>query len=201
MRVGVFGGRFDPPHLGHLLLAEQAREALDLERVLFVPAGAPPHKGASAAAEDRLEMTRLATDDNPSFLVDDREVRRAGPSYAIDTVEALRRERPGDELVYLIGADAYADIASWHRAEAFVRSVELAVAPRPGTARAELDGLGEPFRSAARRLDIVPFGLSSTLVRRRARGGRSLRYLVPDPVAAFLRRRRVYADDPGAEDA
>lgn len=201
MRVGVFGGRFDPPHLGHLLLAEQAREALALDLVLFVPAGAPPHKDAAAAAEHRLEMTRLATDDHPAFAVDDRELRRGGPSYALDTVEALRRERPGDELVYLIGADAYARIASWHRAEAFVRSVPVAVAPRPGTARAELDGLAEPFRSAARTLDMVPFGLSGTLVRRRARRGRSLRYLVPDGVAAYLVRHALYAAPERTEDA
>lgn len=196
MRLGVLGGRFDPPHLGHLLLAEQAREALALDEVRFVPAGDPPHKGVRASAEDRVTMTRLATDDHPDFRVDDREVRRAGPSYAIDTVEELRRDWPEAELTYLIGADAYAEIATWHRAEAFVRSVTVVVAARPGTSRADLDALDEPFRSAPRRMDIVPCGLSSTLLRRRVRQGRSLRYLTPDAVARYLHARRLYAAHP-----
>lgn len=196
MRLGVLGGRFDPPHFGHLALAEQAREALGLDEVRFVPAGDPPHKGVRASAEDRVAMTRLATDDHPDFRVDDRELRRAGPSYAIDTVEELRRERPDAELAYLIGADAYAEIATWHRAEAFVRSATVVVVPRPGTPRTDLDGLDEPFRSAPRRLDIVPCGLSSTLLRRRIRQGRSLRYLTPDAVARYLHARRLYAAHP-----
>jgi len=196
MRLGLFGGRFDPPHLGHLLLAEQAREALALDEVRFLPAGDPPHKGVQAPAADRVTMTRLATDDHPDFRVDDREVRRVGPSYAIDSVEELRRERPDAELWSLIGADAYAEIATWHRAEAFVRSATVVVVPRPGTAHADLDHLDEPFRSAARRLDIVPCGLSSTLLRRRIRQGRSLRYLTPDAVARYLHARRLYAAHP-----
>lgn len=196
MRLGLFGGRFDPPHLGHLLAAEQAREALALDEVRFLPAGDPPHKGVRASAEDRVAMTRLATDDHPDFRVDDREVRRSGPSYAIDSVEELGRERPDADLVYLVGADAYAGVASWHRAEAFVRSATLVVVPRPGTSWAEIDGLDEPFRSAPRRLAIVPCGLSSTLLRRRIRQGRSLRYLTPDAVARYLQTRRLYAAHP-----
>jgi nicotinate-nucleotide adenylyltransferase len=196
VRLGLFGGRFDPPHFGHLLLAEQARDALSLDEVRFLPAGDPPHKGVRASAEARLTMTRLATDNHPDFRVDDREVRRAGPSYAIDTVEELRRERPDAELWYLIGADAYAEIATWHRAEEFVRSATVVVVPRPGTSRADVDALDEPFRSAPRRLDIVACGLSSTLLRRRIRQGRSLRYLTPDAVARYLHARRLYAAHP-----
>jgi nicotinate-nucleotide adenylyltransferase len=198
VRLALFGGRFDPPHLGHLLLAEQAREALALDEVRFVPARDPPHKGTCAPAAARLAMTRLATDDHPAFVVDDVEIRRPGPSYAIDTVERERARRPDAQLFYLLGADAYAEIDAWHRAEAFVQAVVPVVAPRPGTARARLDGLAEPFRSAARHLETVPFGVSSTLLRRRAREGRSLRYLVPEPVARYLRTQGLYA--PAAEE-
>jgi nicotinate-nucleotide adenylyltransferase len=193
VRLALFGGRFDPPHLGHLLLAEQAREALALTEVRFVPARDPPHKGTCAPAAARLAMTRLATDDHRAFVVDDLEIHRQGPSYAIDTVERVRARVPEAQLFYLLGADAYAEIATWHRAEAFVRSVVPVVAPRPGTGRARLEELAEPFRSAAQHLETVPFGVSSTLLRERAREGRSLRYLVPEPVARYLRTERLYA--------
>jgi nicotinate-nucleotide adenylyltransferase len=199
VRLALFGGRFDPPHLGHLLVAEQAREAAALDEVRFVPARDPPHKGVHAPAAARLAMTRLATANHPAFVVDDVEIRRSGPSYAIDTVERLRARRPDAQLFYLLGADAYAEIATWHRAEAFARAVVPLVAPRPGTSRARLDGLDEPFRSAARHLETVPFGVSSTLLRRRAAAGRSLRYLTPDPVARYLRSEALYAapeEDP-----
>jgi len=141
-------------------------------------------------------MVRLATGDHPNFRVDGRETVRAGPSYAVDTVEDLKRELPHAELVYLMGADAYVDIATWHRAETFVRSATVVVVPRPGSALAALDRLDEPFRSAATRLDLVPCGMSSTLLRERVRQGRSLRYLTPDPVARYLRERSLYAQHP-----
>jgi len=196
MRIGLLGGRFDPPHLGHLLVAEQAREELALDEVHFVPAGAPPHKGVVAAPGARAAMTRLATEDHRAFHVDDRELQREGPSYAIDTIDEVRTERPGDELVFLIGADAYLEIADWHRAEAMVRTVEVAVVPRPGTPLAALDSLDEPFRSAATRIETVPIGISSTLLRRRAGQRRSLRYLTPLPVVRYIVEEGLYLSNP-----
>ncbi len=193
MRIGLFGGRFDPPHLGHLLLAEQAREAAALDRVLFVPAADPPHKRAHAPAEDRLALVRIATDDHPAFEVDDRELRRDGPSFSFDTVTSVRAERPDVDVVALIGADAWAEIETWHRAAELARTVRFLVLPRPGTDPERLRTLPEPYRSAATPLDAIPFGVSSTEIRRRVRVGASLRYLMPDPVIEELARRRLYA--------
>ncbi|MEX2502015.1 MAG: nicotinate (nicotinamide) nucleotide adenylyltransferase [Trueperaceae bacterium] len=200
MRVGLFGGRFDPPHLGHLLLAEQAREAAGLDRVAFVPAADPPHKAAHATAQRRLAMTRLATEDHPAFEVDDRELRRDGPSFTLDTVTSFRRERSGDEATLLIGADAWAEIESWHRAAELARTVRVLVLPRPGTDVATLRRLPEPFRSAATLLDAIPFGVSSSEVRRRLAVGASLRYLVPEPVIRYLEEQRPYSTPAPEED-
>ena len=190
MRVGLYGGRFDPPHLGHLLLAEGAREALGLDAVWFLPTGDPPHKAAVASAHHRAAMTRLATRDHPDFAVDDIEVERAGGTYAIDTLELLAARHPRAEFRYLIGADAYAEIAGWHRAEELVRRVRMVVVPRPGE---DLAGLPAPFRDPDTLPDAIPFGVSSTLVRERAAAGRSLRYLVPPPVSDYLWRHALYA--------
>lgn len=200
MRIGLFGGRFDPPHLGHLLLAEQARDALALDEVWFLPAGDPPHKGAIASAEDRLEMTCRAVADHPAFRVRRDEIDRAGPSFAIDTVSDLQQRRPDVAFAYLIGADAWAEIDTWHRARELVRSVRMVVLPRPGGDRRKPAGPGEPFQRAATRLDAVPFGVSGTLVRERLAQGRSLRYLVPDAVIGYLRAHEPYAphDPPEA---
>ena len=198
MRIGLFGGRFDPPHLGHLLLAEQAREALVLDRVWFLPAGDPPHKPAVAAGHHRAEMTRLATADHPDFDVDEMELDRSGPSYTIDTVTALSAAHPESTFLYLVGADAYAEIATWHRAEELVARVPMVVLPRPGT---DLSGLASPFREAARSLQAIPFGVSSTLVRRRVAEGHSLRYLVPPAVVRYLRRHALYGRATAAGQA
>lgn len=189
MRIGLFGGRFDPPHNGHLLLAEEARESVALDEVWFVPSADPPHKEAEASAEERAAMTALATEEHPAFRMCDLELRRPGPSYAFDTVEEVARDRPDAELHYLIGADAYAEIAGWHRAETLVRRVAMIVLPRPHLAP---PAPPEPFRSAGRYLDAVPFGVSGTLVRRRAQQARSLRYLVPEAVVRHLRERGLY---------
>lgn len=196
MRIGLLGGRFDPPHLGHLIIAEQAREELRLDEVHFVPAGAPPHKGVVAPPGARATMARLATEDHRAFRVDDRELRREGPSYAIDTIDEVRSERPGDEIVFLIGADAYLEIAGWHRGEEMVRTVEVVVVPRPGTPLTDLDTLDEPYRSAATRIETVSIGISSTLLRARAGQGRSLRYLTTRPVARYIVAAGLYLPTP-----
>lgn len=189
MRLALYGGRFDPPHLGHLLLAERAREALALDEVRFVPAKAPPHKGVHAAAAARLAMTRLATADHPAFTVSDIELRRDGASYSIDTTEAVRAEAPGAELWFLTGADAYAEIATWHRAREFVELVRVAVLPRPG---ATLEGLEPFFAERATRIDAPLVEISGTELRERFAAGRSVRYRLPEAVAAYARERGLY---------
>jgi nicotinate-nucleotide adenylyltransferase len=202
VRLGFFGGSFDPVHAGHLLLAESCREALGLARVTFVVAGAPPHKlsRSLAPAADRIEMVRLAVAGHPAFAVDARETVRAGPSYTIETLRELRLENPADELFWLIGADTLPELPTWREAREILEIATVATAFRPGhDPDAALSALAARFPPAAverLRSHVVPMplvGVSSTDLRERARGGRSLRYLTPDAVIAHIGRARLYA--------
>ncbi len=191
-RLGLFGGTFDPPHVGHLALAEWARERLRLDRVLFLPAGQPPHKRRArvSSAAARLAMTRLAVRGNPAFEVSTLEIESDGPSYTVDTVRRIAAARPGSRFYLLVGADSLDDFRTWHEPEAILAHCTLAVAGRPGAGRAAT-------RAWARRHGVVWIGnpgieVSSSLVRARARAGRSVRYLVPEPVARYLARHRLY---------
>ncbi len=197
-RVGVFGGTFDPPHFGHLALAEWARTELKLDCVLFVPAGIPPHKRSAArsSALHRLAMTRLAIRGNRAFRVSDVEVRRRGPSWTADTVRTLAARYPGVRLHLLMGQDMYATFDRWREPNDIARLAVLGVALRPGAP--------EPRRSrwAARGLGVVKlanpgFELSSSALRSRARRGLSLRYLVPDAVARYVKRHALYGAPRG----
>ena len=187
-RIGLFGGTFDPPHIGHLALAEGARDQLRLDRVLFVPAGTPPHKRGRplSGTPARVAMTRLAVRGHPAFRVSTLEARRRGPSFTVDTLRALRAAHPGARLYLLMGEDSLDDFRTWHEPGAIAALATLAVARRPGR------------RGAARRragvvwLDTPVLDLSSSAIRARARSGRSVRVLVPDAVAAYIRRHRLY---------
>jgi nicotinate-nucleotide adenylyltransferase len=187
-RVGVFGGTFDPPHLGHLALAEWARERLELDEVLFVPAGQPPHKRAVrlTGARHRLAMTRLAARGNRAFRVSTIELESATPSYTVETLRRLRAKRPGSRWYLLLGADSLDEFHTWHEPEAIAALATLVVAARPGA------GGRRRRRKGVVLLENPGIDVSSTMVRARARAGRSLRYLVPDPVAAYVARHRLY---------
>ena len=189
MKLGLYGGRFDPPHLGHLLVAEGARAALGLDRVLFIPSKAPPHKGTEASAQARYEMTLLATADHPQLFVSDLELKREGTSYSVDTVETLLETYPEAEMFYLTGVDAYADIATWHRARELVEKVRMVAYPRPGYS---LDGLEPCFLERVRLLELPVFEVSSTEVRRHLRNGASVRYVLPDAVTAYVAKHALY---------
>jgi nicotinate-nucleotide adenylyltransferase len=190
-RLGVFGGTFDPPHQGHLALAEWARVELALDVVWFVPAGTPPHKRGAvrSPARHRLAMTRLAVRGNPAFRVSTLECRRRGPSYTVDTVRAIARAHPGAQLHLLMGADMAATFGSWREPGAIARLATLVVALRPGARHPRT-------RVAGRRVVALTnpgLALSSSALRARAARGRSLRYLVPDAVARYIARHRLYA--------
>lgn len=189
MRLGLYGGRFDPPHIGHLLVAAGARVALGLDRVLFIPSKAPPHKGTEASAQARYEMTLLATAENPQFFVLDLELKREGTSYSVDTVETLLEEYPDAELFYLTGVDAYADIATWQRAPDLVTKVQMVAYPRPGYG---LEGLEPYFLERVKLLELPVFEVSSTVLRQRLRAGESMRYLLPDAVAVYIAKHEIY---------
>jgi nicotinate-nucleotide adenylyltransferase len=185
-RVGLFGGSFDPVHVGHLILAEDALEQLRLDRIIFIPAGVSPHKTKNppkATSQDRLSMVRLAVDGNPRFGVDGREILREGPSYAIDTVQSLLSEHPGTRFVYLIGADNIRELNTWHRIGELRDLVDFAV-----LGRGDDQSSGFPF--VKRRIDI-----SSTEIRERLVKGLPVGYFLPAPVHGHILSRRLYATD------
>ena len=188
MKVGVFGGSFDPVHIGHLVVAEHAAELLGLDRVRFVPAGQQPLKtGHHAAAEDRLAMVEAAIRDNPRFLVDPREARRPGPSYTVDTLRALAAEAPGDALFFLVGADAARDIPAWRDTPGIATLATIVVMTRPGAP--------PPAHPVIARVLAVPgVDLSATQIREAVRCGRSIRYLVPPAVEHYIVQHGLYRD-------
>jgi nicotinate-nucleotide adenylyltransferase len=194
--IGVLGSAFNPPHLGHLALAQEAAWQLGLDEVVLVPTGEAPHKRIvdDPGRERRMEMTRLAAADDSRFSVSSLEVDREGPSYTYETLEALAEERSDKELVFVMGADAAVGLESWRRPERVVELAGLAVARRAGVADAEvaatMRGLGCEGRATM--LEMPQFGVSSSAVRERARQGRPLRYLVPEPVARYVEENGLY---------
>ena len=195
MRLGIFGGTFDPIHLGHLVLAEQCREACALDRLLFVVAGSPPHKpGERTAASHRLEMARLATAGNPAFVVSDVETVRPGPHYSVETLDALTRANPGDDLFFLIGADSLADLPGWREPHRIASLATIVVVNRPGgleVDRARFPDLGPAARGVVV-VTIPPIGIASSDLRGRLASGRSVRYMVPRGVEAYIRSHGLY---------
>lgn len=198
MRLGILGGTFDPPHVGHLILAEGARAGLELNKVLFVPAGDPWRKADQdvLAAEHRLAMLRLALASDPYFEVCALEVERPGPSYTVDTLEALHRQHgPNVELYFILGEDALHDLPNWKDPDRIVALAWLAVAPRAQGSGPITSALEAAVPGTAAR--IVPVAMptidiSSTALRARARAGQSLRYLVPLAVEEYIRRHGLY---------
>lgn len=201
MRVGIYGGTFDPVHFGHLTLAETAREFLALDRVIFVPAGIPPHKRNRriAAGAERFEMLRLATADNPAFEVSRFEIDSDGVSYTVDTLEHFHARFPGDALFLLVGSETLADIPNWFAPRQVCRLASVAAAVRadgPAIDFTPFESLVPPERLAEFRERVIPMPLmdiASTDLRRLAAAGRSVRYLTPDAVAAYIVERRLYS--------
>jgi nicotinate-nucleotide adenylyltransferase len=190
MKIGVLGGTFDPIHNAHLLLAEQAREQLGLKQVLFIPAGDPWRKAFRRVlpAEHRVAMTRLAVATDPGFVVDECEVKREGASYTAETLVDLQKRYKNDELFLLLGEDALADLPFWRDPEVIAEQATIVVAPRGGVVLPEL-----PFDAdRVVRITMPYMEISSTDIRERAKSGRSLRYLVPDAVAAYVKDHKLY---------
>ena len=213
--IGLFGGTFNPIHLGHLRAAEEAREALALERLVFVPSADPPLKregaGVIAPAELRVRWVERAIAGNPGFAVDPLELGREGPSYTVDTLRVFGARLAPELPVFVIGSDAFAELASWREPKALLALAHFAVLTRPPHAAARLaasippelaaelvlapDGQQAHHRSAGswlRRIPITALDISSTDVRRRLSEGRSVRYLLPEPVLDEVRQSGVY---------
>lgn len=189
VRRGILGGTFDPPHLAHLFAGEAAYRDLGLDIVTFIPAGAPWQKAGRkvTSAEDRWQMTLLAIAGIPYFEADDREIRREGWTYTIDT---LRSFPEGEELVLVLGADTARDIPTWREADAVLTRAMVAVVPRPGVETEDVDRALDEGRFVW--LDTPPVRLSGTMLRRQASAGRSIRFLVRDGVWRYVEETGVY---------
>jgi nicotinate-nucleotide adenylyltransferase len=216
LRIGVFGGTFNPVHYGHLRAAEEAREMLSLGRVLFVPSGNPPLKTEDIAeAAQRFKMVSLAVEDNPLFDALDIECSSPGKSYTVKTVETLRERYQGAELFFILGIDAFLDIPNWWQPQRLVSLVNFAVISRPGSRFADLssspylqvrEGLlrqldeGEAERvqasltsgKEAAMMRVTPMDISSTGIRGRVQAGLSVKYLLPEQVQSFIISHKLY---------
>ncbi|MSU59870.1 MAG: nicotinate (nicotinamide) nucleotide adenylyltransferase [Pedosphaera sp.] len=189
MKLGLFGGSFDPVHLGHLLVAQAAREELALDRLFFIPAARSPFKPECEPAPDawRTAMLRLALAGQPHCEVDEQELRRGGESFTIETVRDYARRFPGAELFWLIGADNVATLNQWREAGELSRLAEFVAIPRPGEAEVTFPA---PFRG--RMLKGFPLGVSSSQIRARVKAGLPIEPLVPSAVAGFIRNNQLY---------
>jgi len=191
-RTGVFGGSFDPPHVGHLIVAQDVVESLGLDRLLLVPAARSPHKEAEAPApaDFRVRMLEAAVGDHPKLEVSRIEVERGGTSYTVDTLQALRQASPADELFLLIGADQLRAFAAWRAPGEVARLAQLVVMARDGVSAEGAEPLLDVTYEtvAVTRVDV-----SSTDIRRRLREGRSIRYLVPEAVRRIIEVERIYS--------
>ena len=195
MRLGLFGGTFDPIHVGHLILAEQCREVCGLDRVWFVVAGEPPHKrGDRTAVAHRLEMARIAVAGHSAFAVSEIEATRPGPHYSVETLESVRSERPNDELFFLIGADSLSDLPNWRDPGRIAELATIVVVNRPGIEEIDptkLPSFG-PGSRAIVPVTIPAVGIASTDLRLRVREGRSIRFMVPRGVQAYIEAQGLY---------
>jgi nicotinate-nucleotide adenylyltransferase len=200
MRLGVFGGTFDPVHLGHLIMAEQCREQARLDRVLFIPAPRPPHKldNERTRFEQRVEMLTLAISGQPAFQIDELERDRSGPSYTFETLEELQQKHAGAELCLILGGDALAELHLWYRPERIIELATILAVRRPGSP----DLNAEAFRGNLRlppqtllRMEIIDaplIDIASRDIRARLTQGRSVRYLIPRAVEAYIADKGLY---------
>ena len=214
LRIGIFGGTFNPVHIAHLILAEEVRERFRLDTMIFIPSGKPPHKGMSLPeGRHRLEMVRLAIEGNRCFTADDLEVRRTGKSYTIETLRELKDRYPrSTDFFFLIGMDAFRDITTWHEADLLCRYAHFVVVPRTGyplgsprpwlppslklsTPRHPRKGIIRYPAAGGKSIFMTEteiLSLSASTIRRRAAAGSSLRYLVPEAVEKYIARNRLY---------
>jgi nicotinate-nucleotide adenylyltransferase len=196
VRLGILGGTFNPPHLGHLVCAQEAYVHLGLDRVMLIPTSIPPHKPIEdePGAEHRLELCRLAVKGDERFEVSDLELRRAGPSYTVDTLEELTSRTPNTDLYLILGGDIAAGLRDWREPERVLSLATLAVADRAGTSRAAvqeaLDGLDGGDGAEFFRMPTIE--ISSTAIRERVGAGQPIKYIVPDAVADYIREHGLY---------
>ena len=191
VRLGVFGGTFDPPHVGHVTLTRELRESGVVDEILWIPVAIPPHKpsGPRTSPELRMEMVRAAIDGRANQSASNIELLREGPSYTVDTLRALRSEHPEAAPVLIMGSDQFAELAEWHKAEEVVQFADVCVLPRGGV---ELDSVRPRLSVVWCVADVASIDVSSSGIRKRVREGRPYRHLVPEAVAEIIEREDLY---------
>jgi nicotinate-nucleotide adenylyltransferase len=207
MRIGVFGGTFDPVHLGHLIAAEQCRDQAKLDQVLIIPSARPPHKQDRPLTQfsQRVEMLRLAIAGHPVFQVDELERDREGYSYTADTLEELQRRSPTADLWLIIGSDCLPDIPGWHQPNRIIAAAGLLIVGRPGSTDRSVGELRASLRLAERdvlrhqTVEMPLIEISSRDIHRRIAAGQSIRYLVPRAVECYIETHGLYGGDEGSQ--
>ncbi len=192
-RLGVLGGTFDPIHTGHLILAEQVREKLQLEQIIFIPCASPPHKTERelSPADYRLEMTRLALEENSCFFVSDIELKRKGLSYTVETLRELRELYKDSEMFFLTGSDVLDEITTWKNPEEIYRLAKIVIAVRPGFDKFDPE---DHFARRSIIVKITGMNVSSTQIREKVKSGQSIKYLVPQKVEEYIKNRGLYKE-------
>jgi nicotinate-nucleotide adenylyltransferase len=202
MRIGIFGGTFDPIHLAHMVIAEQAREQAKLDEIWFIPAARPPHKTAQplTAFDKRADMIELAIAGNPAFRLERIESERTGPSYTADTLAELKQRHPQAELFLILGADCLPDLPTWHEPQRVVAQATLVLVARPGWSiwteeriRASLN-LSKEAPLSVQIVTVPQIDIASRDLRRRVAEGRSVRYMLPSGVLAYIQDKKLYAE-------
>jgi len=191
MRVCIFGGTFDPPHIGHLLIAQTVCEAENFDKILFMPANRPPHKKNISGVEDRLAMLNIAIEGNPNFEISDMEIKRGGVSYTIDTLKALKPSiiREEDDLFYLIGSDSLLELIHWKKPRDILKNCNVVVAIRPGFRPSDIPAW---ILHRIQFANIPRFEISSSNIRTRWRENKTIRYLVTLPVWEYINQNQLY---------
>lgn len=193
MNIGIFGGTFNPPHIGHLIVVESVRDQMQFHRVLLIPSAQTPNKldSALASADARLEMTRLAVQGNQDFLISDIEIQRRGISYTVDTITTLAGQYPNARLSLIIGIDNLLEFQTWKSPKEILTLADLVVMSRPGFT---IRDSKNDFAKLAKFVNVPQIDISGTDIRRRVKLGRSIRYLVPRPVEEYITRCHLYKD-------
>lgn len=198
-KIGIMGGTFDPIHLGHLAIAEEVREEMNLDKIIFIPTGIPPHKNNEyiTSAKHRYAMTLLATIDNPRFETSMLEINRPGKSYTIDTVNQLSNYYKNDvDLYFIIGADSVFHILKWKKSDELLTKCKFVAISRPGydneKLKREIDNLYKTYGTSIKVISTMYLNISSTMIRERLKNGKSIKYLVPNAVEDYIRKNKLY---------
>ncbi len=193
MKICLFGGTFDPPHIGHLLIAQTVCEAEYFDKVIFIPANEPPQKKVITSQENRINMLNLAIKENPNFEISDIEIKRGGISYTVDTINIIKKEiiKNDDELFFLIGSDSLLEFKNWKAPKEILRMCQVVVAIRPGFRPSDIPAW---ILHRIHFANIPRFEISSTIIRKRWIGGKTIRYMVPLPVWEYINQHKLYVN-------